>query len=678
MNQISLFDNEKNIENITLIDITEACELLSISEATGRNWVRSGLMPVVNNGGKPMFSRNTIEDLAIRIKTGEVKRLKSRRNKTQTSGVVIPKNYIENNVSYDLVCSIIEQFSLIEFTKRKQNLVLAEYVLQLLNSRNLIELNTITGRFLYEYCKSKSSVGEFGHIIEFLLDYSDIQESEVDEIKQVLSTRLSYSDDDILGLLYMALQCVGNRKQKGIYYTPNKLVHDCICYLNERNLLSKSLDIVDPCCGTGNFLLECTRFGCSIENLYGFDSDILSVYLCRINLAMATMTKKMHVLEKNIIHTDSLHLSTCNAFDLCVGNPPWGYEFSTEEAKKLSRLFETAQGKTIESFSIFIEQSLKLVKQNGVLSLILPESITNVKLHECVRKHIVNNSSILRVRYWGDIFDGINCPAINLTLKKGCNPVYEGIDVQDNLRNFTIKNKRQIGFNNWNLNVDDYEYGILSAMQSIDVEYLKDNADFALGIVTGNNEKYLHHESIENAEPVLRGSDIFKYGYGEGNQFIIFEPENFQQVAPVALYRADEKLLYRFICDSLVFAYDSKQTLTLNSGNILIPHVAGMKIKYVLAVLNSRAAQFYFKLVHNSIKVLRSHIETLPIPKVSPSRQEYIIGLVDRIIDANDSATIIRTYDEIDESIMISYNLSKDFVSYIKQRTQNNNLFLRQ
>ena len=107
MNQISLFDNEKNIENITLIDITEACELLSISEATGRNWVRSGLMPVVNNGKKPMFSRNTIEDLAVRIKTGEVKRLKSRRNKTQTSGVVIPKNYIENNVSYDLVCSII-------------------------------------------------------------------------------------------------------------------------------------------------------------------------------------------------------------------------------------------------------------------------------------------------------------------------------------------------------------------------------------------------------------------------------------------------------------------------------------------------------------------------------------------------------------------------------------------
>ena len=677
MNQISLFDDFNKAENVKLIDINEACELLSISEATGRNWIKSGLMPVESNGKKPMFSRSVIEDLAIRIKTGEVKRLKSRRNKTQTSGMVIPKNYIENNKIYDSVCSIIEAFSKIEFSKRKQNLVLAEYALQLLHSRNLIEFNIFSGSYIFEYCRSKSAAGEFGLIIDFLLDYSAIQKDEVDELEQVLSTRLIYSEDDILGLLYMALQCVGNRKQKGIYYTPYKLVHDCIGYLNDNNLLSDGHDIVDPCCGTGNFLLECARFGCPIENLHGFDSDILSVFLCRINLALATMTKNVELLEKNIVHTDSLLLETSNAYDICVGNPPWGYEFSTEETKKLSKMFETAKGKTIESFSVFIEQSLKMIKQGGVISFILPESITNVKLHECVRKHIVNNSNLLRVRYWGDIFDGINCPAINLTLRKVSVPTQTEIDVQDNLRTFTIENIRQIGSNNWNLNVDDFEYGILSAMQSIDIKYLKGNADFALGIVTGNNEKYIHHEKKDNAEPVLRGSDIYKYVYGNSKQFIIFEPEKFQQVAPVELYRAKEKLLYRFICDSLVFAYDNNKTLTLNSGNIMIPHLFGMEIKYVLAVLNSRAAQFYFKLKNNSVKVLRSHIENLPIPSVSLSDQKIIIGLVDQIIQAKDSSMAAKIYDEIDERIMKAYKLSTDYVSYIKQKTQSNNLFLR-
>ena len=39
-------------------------------------------------------------------------------------------------------------------------------------------------------------------------------------------------------------------------------------------------------------------------------------------------------------------------------------------------------------------------------------------------------------------------------------------------------------------------------------------------------------------------------------------------------------------------------------------------MKYIMAILNSRVAQFYFKKRFNSVKVLRSHIEQIPIPFV--------------------------------------------------------------
>ena len=68
---------------------------------------------------------------------------------------------------------------------------------------------------------------------------------------------------------------------------------------------------------------------------------------------------------------------------------------------------------------------------------------------------------------------------------------------------------------------------------------------------------------------VLKGADILKYHINTTTNYITFEPENFQQVAPTEIYRAQENFctVYK---QSIVFAYDDKQTLSLNSCNIVI------------------------------------------------------------------------------------------------------------
>lgn len=53
---------------------------------------------------------------------------------------------------------------------------------------------------------------------------------------------------------------------------------------------------------------------------------------------------------------------------------------------------------------------------------------------------------------------------------------------------------------------------------------------------------------------VLKGTDICKYHINPVKQYLRFEPEQFQQVAPLEIYRAPEKLLYRFISNQLVVA----------------------------------------------------------------------------------------------------------------------------
>ena len=204
--------------------------------------------------------------------------------------------------------------------------------------------------------------------------------------------------------------------------------------------------------------------------------------------------------------------------------------------------------------------------------------------------------------------------------------------------------------------------------------FLKGNAIFALGIVTGNNREYISASKYAGYELVLKGSDIQKYKIVPSENYIRFTPKSFQQVAPIEIYRAKEKLLYRFVCDVPVFAYDDKQTLSLNSCNIVIPKIEGLAMKYVLAILNSSVAAFFISKKFNSVKLLRSHIEQIPIPVVSAEIQTTIIEKVDHIM--NSTENLCGLYSELDNVIMDLYHLEPKDREIIKIALSEKNLFI--
>ena len=220
------------------------------------------------------------------------------------------------------------------------------------------------------------------------------------------------------------------------------------------------------------------------------------------------------------------------------------------------------------------------------------------------------------------------------------------------------------------------EYECLNTIASLkNVKYLKNNAEFALGIVTGNNSEFVKKSKSKNAEIVLRGSDIYRYEIKSTDNYICFTPEKFQQVAPTEIYRAKEKLLYRFIAEVPVFAYDNQQTLSLNSCNILIPKIDELNIKYILAILNSGVAAFFMNKKYNSVKLLKSHIESLPIPIVSREKQNEIIKKADRIMNSNEN--INGLYNELDDEIMTLYGLNAKQKNTIKTAMSGKNLFFK-
>lgn len=682
-----------------LLSLKECCEELSISQATGRNWLKLGkLHPSHIMDGHPVFSREYIRHIQQELREGKNPSLKSRRNKKFLRGNGISRSYLSaqspNLKSVQSVLEALAPYSTgtpgaaktytTPLSTPQICLLVAECAIQLICRREGIPVPAdISGNapscFLCHYLNGQLNLGDYSPLIENLLEASDAEAAAfMREHPDAFGISFQYEpNEDVLGLVYLSLKALDARKAAGVYYTPAHVVRRLIADIEASGTDFAGKQILDPCCGTGNFLLQLPP-ECAFENIYGNDIDPVSVKIARINMALKYHPRNMSDVRRHITRADYLLCPSPAKYDVIIGNPPWGYVFSAEEIARLQNHFSSAASKNVESYDVFVEQALRQLKADGTLAFVLPEAFLNVQIHTPIRRLILNTASIQTLEYLGSVFDGVQCPCIILQLTyTGKMLSCVGMRVKSNEGAFTIRTERAVSPDCFSFTTTDDEYRVLKKILGhAPSTILSGNADFALGIVTGNNKKFLSSVKTAENEPVLKGSDIFKYKAGNAKNYIVFDPDVFQQTAPAQYYRAPEKLLYRFISNQLVFAYDDRQTLSLNSCNILIPHIAALDMKYILAILNSRMAQFVFRKQFCSVKVLRSHIEQIILPVISQEEQLKYIGYVDQLIKEQDPATLDILYNVLDAKIATLFHLSDEEYGIIKQSLQEPNHFL--
>lgn len=661
-----------------LISLQQLCEMLSISVATGRNWVKSGkLTPQQMIQRNAYFSIEYAESVKCSLKDNQNKLLKSRRNKKYVSGTNIYHSYVsENSVSQIHVQQILDCIEANHITVEKTEIcaLLAECAIQLLLHDTDFP---VRGKCLEAYINGSLDLDGYAFLIDDLLTDKESSLQFIHDYPDLFNITYPYeAKEDVLGLLYISTKNLGSRKATGSYYTPTEVVKKLCRKLFEQNS-PEGKTILDPCCGTGNFLLQLPDT-IPFRNIYGNDTDELSVRITRINMAIKYSVTNRKELYEHITNEDYLNHDFTRTYDFIIGNPPWGYAYTKEEKTRLRNKYASAVGSSIESYDVFIEQAIRDLSLNGVLSFVLPEAILNVKTHMPIRRVLTQCCSFQYLNFLGNAFDKVQCPCVIFQIKYTKQPVScIGMEVCDSKRHFKIDNTRDITADCFSFLTTDEEYSILHKIEKPEGKcFLEGNAVFALGIVTGDNKKYISSVRNDSNEMVLKGSDLRKFRFHSSENYIEFKPESFQQIAPVEYYRAPEKLLYRFICNQLVFAYDDKQTLSLNSCNLVIPQIEGLSVKYILAVLNSRVAQYYFRKKFNSVKVLRSHIEQIPIPYIPQQQQKEFIESVDTLLEAKNEHCILSTYDELDQKISSLYELSDDEYSIIQESMHNENLFL--
>ena len=614
----------------------EVSEVLGVSSATVRNWVKLGHIKPASVHLGNRFLRSHINEIKSNITDGSLAKLNKRANKAKSISKIIPTEYADNN---EVLEPILATTKLAKAFNLDSDSVLLVTALNLLTKAGLISntQNLSLNGIRYSNDIIKSEIEDWLHTKE------DLQLTT--HYKDVLNAKVPINCD-FLGLLYQSLLYEGERAKTGSYYTPKYIVDEVVT----ENIKSSNI-VLDPCCGTGQFLLLASGKIDNPSNLWGFDIDKNAVRLAKINLFLKFPN---HKFKPNIYLINSL-LDECEGaprFDIVITNPPWGSHFTHGEELMLKRKYRDI--KSNEAFAYFLDAGIAFLKDGGTLSYILPESILNIKIHKDIREKILKQTTIKKIKYFKRPFDGVFTNAIRIDLID--RKTDKNVFIAEKNGSLFQPEQERISANNdfiFDVFTDTNDAVLTNKVYAVKHRTLRDNAIWALGIVTGDNKKHLQENESSNLEPILTGKDIKRFCANKPSKYIRFTPANFQQVAPEEKYRAKEKLLYKFISKKLVFAYDDRQTLTLNSANVLIPTISNYPIKTILALFNSTLYQFIFEKKFGAIKVLKSHIEQLPLPHINKKEHIRLEKLVDELLKKDlDIGERKKLYKTLDNEIM--------------------------
>lgn len=105
-------------------------------------------------------------------------------------------------------------------------------------------------------------------------------------------------------------------------------------------------------------------------------------------------------------------------FDIIIGNPPWGADNLILTTDVLN--LYNAGTQQVDTWSLFIEQSINALKINGKLGYIIPNTLMRNENYSSIRKFILENCRITNIVNLGDnIFPNVTQPCMILILEKG-------------------------------------------------------------------------------------------------------------------------------------------------------------------------------------------------------------------------------------------------------------------
>lgn len=347
-------------------------------------------------------------------------------------------------------------------------------------------------------------------------------------------------------------------------------------------------------------------------------------------------------------------------FDIVIGNPPYitlalgkGQDYFTKEEVNLyKKLYPNSVEYKGNTYAIFYDKAIDLIKNNGCVSYITPNTLLLSNSYKNLRKLILNKTKIINlVNFKKTVFESAETGgdlilllqqsnANDNTLKIVC---VDDFKTNKNLESYKQNILKQEKFNtnfNYNFSTDnDEKTDLIGKICNSNTELLGTIVKFYQGIITGNNDKFIANSKITNQHlPILRGKDINKYHLKFNNNYVLFDKNQLWSNTNEDNFYTDEKLINRQTGDSLVATYDNSKYLTLDSTHVQTLKNQKYKLKYILALFNSKLLNFvYTSFVQEAgrtfAQVKTVTLKQLPIKVSTNEIQNKFVEIVDSILN---------------------------------------------
>jgi len=544
---------------------------------------------------RPVISEATSRNWK-RLHSNGSGRLMSRANKQLSAKTIVPVEYFSNK---DNIAGI-QRF--VNFCK-EQNYKVEEVIY------------SVGVKLLKE-----AGILEKPHVVAALKPLKPLM-----ALKPLVPPPLPTDEHDLLGLLYQCFMLEGEKNRKGSYYTPYSVAENMVKDLD----FSKNQTFFDPCCGSGAFIMALEN--ASPNQIFACDNDPIAVMIAKINLLLKFTEEEFEPQIYCCDYLNAINAPKALKASYIISNPPWGAAIFDKKGNPIS---------TRESFSFFFEKAFNQLVDGGTIRFLLPESVMNVKTHWNFRKFLLENTYIQSITLYNGSFSGVQTKYIDIAVchsepRRGEEPAKRYVNVNESGSSRLVS--EDAFYLTKNLNFNLLSNSDLEKVKKIlsKGKYTLKESIWGLGIVTGDNKKHLKPKQGRGMEPIYTGKEIEAYTLRQPKCFVKYKRAEYQQVAKDEIYRAEEKLVYKFISKNLVFAYDGSGSLFLNSANILIPRIPGMSVKTVLAILNSELFKFLYKSLFGEIKILKGNLMELPFPEISEETDKKLTNLVDEVLKGN-------------------------------------------
>lgn len=382
-----------------------------------------------------------------------------------------------------------------------------------------------------------------------------------------------------------------------------------------------------------------------------------------------------------------------SGFDVVIGNPPYvNVETLPQDEKDFLKKYEVYAGKS-DLLYYFYNKGISLLKPNGLFGFITSRYFLEATHAKNLRKYILENCEILKILDLSNlpVFKDVGIHTVILILKKtahkptGKNKIfYKDLSAIEQLRDHkgTLLKQSDFSENAWTVGT---ETGLMlfRKINTYKMETLGNISVIEQGQKSGLNSAFtvtkdtIKENKLEKEfiRKLVKNSYIKPYSIEDRGLYLIYASDEvnkdnapniisylhkfqkdlearaeacdglypwyrLQRPRSKELFDAKEKIIVPYRAERNQFGYDDQQRY--NDGGdvrIIVMKNSEYPTKYVLAILNSKLMNFYYRFIGRKkgsmFEYFVEPLQKIPIAKANNPDREQLVNLVEKMLSIN-------------------------------------------